>query len=218
MQRRTPGEFKPMKKPLFLFLVMTFFLIACASKQTVSDIHYYDIDIPVPPANYEQPLTTASYRVLPLQIDPAYETQQIAIRDIDRRIRYFSRHLWRERPAVMLDSLLQRYFESRNLLVWADSPNWKEEADYFIRPHIYQLLIIKTEENLEAHLFFELELIENLTDKVVVSSALYSSEKMESGDLNLFAGLISRMLTREFESFSGRVRSYFQKQTTAEKQ
>ena len=202
-----------------LLILLIFLSISCTKNKTTKNIQYYTIDFPISPINSldnNPPLTNATYSILTVQMDSAFDTKQIVLKDLDKNLIYFSDHLWREAPAKLVDSLLSLYIKNQNIFRNKTSLKEKSKADYLISSHIYQLLIAKTIDDLEALLYFKMELIENKTDKVEVSSTLYSREILVRKDLHLFSELISQMFKREFDSFSVRVISYFQKQATKE--
>jgi ABC-type uncharacterized transport system auxiliary subunit len=207
-----------MKNTFVLLLSALIFLSLSCSKKNSKVIHLYSIDFPIAvnSANSNPPLTNFSYSILPVEVDSAFDTRQLVMKDLDKSIFYFSEHLWSKHPAKTVDSLLSRYIKSQNIFKNEIPLSEKPKADYVIRSNIYQILIIKTVDDLEVLLYFNLELIENKSNHAEISSTIYSREILEEKDLNLFADLVSQIFRREFDSFSSRIISYFQKQASKE--
>jgi ABC-type uncharacterized transport system auxiliary subunit len=198
---------------LSLFAILLF-LLHCSSKPVPVQYNLYEINFAlndISPKNSPIPFTNATYAILPIQIDPAFATKKIVVRTPSKELEFFSKHLWAEKPTVMIGNLLKNYIEKTKIFKGSPTINWETDSDYFIRLHIYQLLILNVSEELEAFLYMELELINNHSNKIEVANLLYSREIVPERNLDSFVQQISQMLKRGFMRFEGKTREYFEK-------
>lgn len=189
-------------------------MLQCRGKPVPVQYDFYELSFSlddVGPENSHIPLTNATYAILPVQIDPAFATKKIIVRTASKELEFFSKHLWAEKPSTMIGNLLKSYIEKTKIFGGRPTINWETDADYFIRIHIYQFLILNVTEELEAFLYMELELINNHNNKIVVANLLYSREIVPERNLDAFVQQISQMLKRGFISFENKMREYFEK-------
>lgn len=140
--------------------------------------------------------------VKPVEVSPAYSTNQIAIRENTHEIRYFAFNMWAVRPEPGLTGIMFRFLDDHQVFEDLRSPGLIEETDYTIETRVNNLELETERRDYRARLNIEFRLIDNNRNRVVKEYRVNRSMPIEERDLNLFAAAVSRIFVEELASFT----------------
>ena len=141
-----------------------------------------------------------SLLVNPVEIHPAFSSNQIAIREDTHEIRYFSFNQWAVRPDQSLTSLLTDFLKRSNIFSSVYSPMVYIETDLTLETTVYNLEIVEDGRTFNARLNLEYRL--NSSDgQVLYSHRADRKETLEDRNLNLFSEAITSIFIGELENF-----------------
>jgi ABC-type uncharacterized transport system auxiliary subunit len=178
------------------------FLWSCGSQKVVAT-KYYLIEIPMDSivAAHENtaPIIEKKCEIIPVDINPAYSTTQIANRSSSRAITYYSNHHWAMRPAISFSRLILDYFS--HALVFQDVSDrfWRVQPDFHLETTIYHLEVVQEDNILSAHLSLEFRLSEAESSRELIHHSADRYTTLENRDLNLFAKAIGEIFYQELE-------------------
>ncbi len=150
-------------------------------------------------------LIDAFCEVSQVSIYPAFSTRRIANRSHSNEITYYSSHEWAVRPSEVLTNMIVDYMNTGKVFKRAAERYWEIVPKYKIETTIYQLEVIKQDNDLAAHLHLEFRLIENGSKEVIVKHKTDRTDLLEEKKINLFASSISTMFYSAMNDFSDRI-------------
>jgi ABC-type uncharacterized transport system auxiliary subunit len=143
--------------------------------------------------------------VAQVEIYPAFSTRRIANRSHSNEITYYTSHEWAVRPSEVLTNMLVDYTNDKGLFKRVAERFWEVSPKYKIETTIYQLEVVKQDNDLAAHLHLEFRLIDNVSQKVIAKYEADQTNLLEDKKINLFAATISKMFYSAMNDFSARI-------------
>ncbi len=160
-------------------------------------------------------LTDDSTQTLPITIEieavnvnPAFSSYQIAIREKTHRIRYFSFYFFASRPEQSLNRFLLSFYEQNKYFQNIDNRFWKVTPDYNLTVTIHHLEVVKDAKSYIAHLVVEFLLKNTKTEEIALIYKEAKTQPLSKRDLNLFAQAISKMFFDEVRVFSEKAQQF----------
>ncbi len=195
-----------MKNQILLLLVITMLLLgACRSSKPVAPT-FYVLEFPTDRIPEEIPFTLPySLEITDIDLHPAFATHQIAIREEQHEIRYFSHHEWAVRPEQSLTRYISDYFKNVRIFKNTDIRYWNIIPDYKLLTSIHQLQVIKDGNDYLAHLHVDFQLVMTEGTVTVVKHTADKTRLLERRNLNLFAGAINDMFFEELHFFARKI-------------
>ncbi len=192
------------RKILFVLLVTSFILTGCRSSKPVSP-RFYLLEYP---ADTERTDTLKSLPyVLELgevNINAAYSSSQIAIREDEQELQYFIHNHWAVRPKESLGTFVEKYFFNHRVFKQTQTRFWNLQPDYRLVTHVHNLEVVRDKRDFYARLHLEFRL--ETPDGELVERYLSDNRRLlKSRDLNLFAMAVNQMFFEELNYFSGKI-------------
>lgn len=186
-----------------LIILSALALTGCLSSKPVST-RYYIFEYPDKSTvsikgNYSTVPGTCT--VYPVEVSPAFATNQIAIRENTHEIRYFSFNQWAVRPEQGLTELLNRFLSENNIFLEVYRPSLIKEGDYILESRVYNLEVVSERKHYHARLSLEFILTDSKSGQPVKNHRADKTVPLEQRDLNLFASAISRIFIEEIDLF-----------------
>jgi ABC-type uncharacterized transport system auxiliary subunit len=202
-------------KRFFVILVLLFIfgLYGCNNQKSVVK-KYYVLETPKDTTVIDT--TSTEYidefcEVGKVNIYPAFSTRRIANRSRSHEITYYSSHEWAVRPTDILTNMLVDYMNAKGLFKSIAPRYWEVSPKYKIETTIYQLEVVKQNNDLAAHLHIEFRLVNNESKKTVTRYQADLTNPLEERKINLFASAISKMYYSAINDFSARINQVFEK-------
>lgn len=194
-----------MKNKLFVMLVATLLLSGCMGGKQVATA-YYLLEYPTGSTSkfaadsgevrFDKPVF-----IEPVEIHPAFATHQIAIREGDYQINYFSFNEWATRPGQSLYIMTTRFIDDQ---AWfsqvADAPSGALQG-YFLSVSIHRMEVMKAKQRFSASLSMEFMLTDNQTGETTSSGLIDIRQGLQSKNLNLFAEAVTAVYLDELHGF-----------------
>jgi len=196
-----------MKNPILLLsiIIPMFLLGACRSSKPVAPT-FYVLEFPMERIPDEKPLTLPySLEITEIDLHPAFATHQIAIREGQHEIRYFSHHEWAVRPVQSLTRYINDYFKNIQVFRSTDTRYWNIQPDYKILTSVNHLEVLKDGNDYLAHLHVDFRLVMTEGTVTVVTHSADNTRLLEKRNLNLFAGAINDMFFEELQFFTRKI-------------
>lgn len=198
-----------MKFFFIIILLAGLLLPGCRSSRTATNRYYileYPRDIS---ANIPDHTIESSCYVNPVDIYPAFSTNQIAFREDSHEIRYYSFNHWAIRPEAGFTRILLDYLDDNRIFsrVYHTSP--VHDAIYTIETVVHRLEVVRESNDYYAHLIVRFRLIDNDSGNIVSEHLNSNTTEMDDPNLNLFARSVSGMFVEELDHFlSGILKLY----------
>jgi len=194
-----------MKYLLKIFFILIILLPSCRSSKPVAST-FYIIEFPIEKVKDTQPLLLPySLEIATVDIHPAFATHQIAVRENEHEIRYFSNHEWAVRPPEGFTRFIHTYFNQIKLFRNVDVRFWSLRPDYRLVTRINNLEVVADGRNYYARMHIEFRLIMEQGEVLIVQHAADRSRLLEKRNLNLFTGAISDIFFEELHYFAGMI-------------
>ena len=196
-----------MKRPILLLSIIfpIFLLGACRSSKPVAPT-FYVLEFPTERISDEKPLTLSySLEITDIDLHPAFATHQIAIREDQHEIRYFSNYEWAVRPDQSLTRFISDYFKNVKIFRNTDIRYWNIQPDYKLLTSVHQLEVVKDGNDYLAHLHVDFRLVMTEGSVTVVRHTADKTRLLERRNLNLFAGAINDMFFEELHFFARKI-------------
>ncbi len=190
---------------LILFIIPMVFLGACRSSKPVAPT-FYVLEFPVDRVSDEQYSTLPySLEIAEIDLHPAFATHQIAIREDQHEIRYFSHHEWAVRPEISLARYIRDYFKHVSIFENIEARYWNIRPDYKLFTSVHQLEVLKDGNDYLARLHVDFQLVMTEGTITVVRHSADKTRLLERRNLNLFAGAINDMFFEELHFFTRKI-------------
>jgi ABC-type uncharacterized transport system auxiliary subunit len=196
-----------MKSSIFFLsiIIPIFFLGACRSSKPVAPT-FYVLEFPTDRIPEEKPMTLPySLEITDIDLHPAFATHQIAIREDQHEIRYFSNHEWAVRPDQSLTRFISDYFKNVKIFKNTDTRYWNIQPDYKLLTSVHQLEVLKDGNDYLAHVHFDFRLVMTEGSVTVVRHSADKTRLLERRNLNLFAGAVNDMFFEELHFFARKI-------------
>ncbi|TVQ91844.1 MAG: hypothetical protein EA393_04340 [Bacteroidetes bacterium] len=194
-----------MKYLLKIMLILLVFLPSCRSSKPVAKT-YYVIEFPGERAKDSQPLLLPySLEISTVDIHPVFATHQIAVRENDHEIRYFSNHEWAVRPKESFTRFVHDYFNQKGLFRNVNVRFWSLRPDYRLVTRINNLEVLVEGRDYYARLQIEFRLIMEQGEVLIVQHSADRTRLLEKRNLNLFTGAINDIFYEELHYFAGMI-------------
>jgi len=191
-----------------LLLAVIFIVGGCGSqKQTIN--RYYLIEKPdsISVANSRQSSLLEGYcEILPVDISPAFASREIANRSSSHEIIYYKNHHWAIGPAKSLNSMIEDYLTQARIFKGVSSRSRIADAQFKLETTVYQLEVVRENENLSAHLALEFKLFNTPDNTLLLRHKADRLEMLQEKNLNLFAKTISKLFYEELNAFTQKIR------------
>ncbi|MFN2395708.1 MAG: ABC-type transport auxiliary lipoprotein family protein [Bacteroidales bacterium] len=195
-----------MKIKIFLLIILIVSLVGCRSSKPVAPT-FYLIEFPSDKEVDEETSVTLpfSLEILDVDVHPAFASRQIALREKEYEVRYYSHHEWAVRPSESLTRYLYDYFKRSEIFRYTDTRFWNVLPDYRLNVKVHKLEVIEDENDYLAHVHADFELIMVEGNVAVVQHGVNKTRLLEKRNLNLFAGAINDMFFEEVFFFSRKI-------------
>ena len=183
-------------------------MIAGCSSSNKTVNRYYVIEAPdsaQTSIDQGHPLTESYCEILPVEIYPAFASREIANRSGSHEIIYYQSHYWASNPGKSLTLFLEDYLNNASVFKRASTRFWKVNPAYKLETRIYQLEVVQKDDDLAAHLAFELRLFSSPENNLLISYKTDRTEKLHEKDLNLFAQTIGQLFYEALNIFSQKI-------------
>lgn len=194
---------------LILSLIPVLCMLGSCGSQKVVATKYYLIEIPMDSvllSGENRNVIIDKYcEILPVDVNPAYSSTQIANRGTSNALTYYSHHHWAIRPSETFSRLMLEYFRHTPLFLDVSDRFWRVQPDYNLETTIYHLEVIQEDKKFYAHLNLEFRLIDTNNNKTVVQHLADQSRDLEERDLDEFASKIGEMFYEELKILNGKI-------------
>ncbi|MDT8401762.1 MAG: ABC-type transport auxiliary lipoprotein family protein [Bacteroidales bacterium] len=197
-----------MKTTIFTFAAFFLVLTSCISERNVSR-KYYTLEIPEEKFIVEAdtiPPVPGKCEIGQVNINPVYDKSQIVNRNDSHEITYYMYHQWAVRPDEAIRELLRSYLKNKKLFEDISPRYSRSIPDYRMETLVDKLEIIENNKSFSAHVRIEFMLLLSKNDSILLTHQADVIEKLDTKDLNLFAGEVSNIIYRELEAFAGLIR------------
>jgi ABC-type uncharacterized transport system auxiliary subunit len=194
-----------MKKAFYISVVVLLLLGSCRSSKPVAtrfyliefsqaEMHTADTLLPLP----------YSLEIIDVDVNPAFSSNQIAIREEAHEINYFVNHQWASRPQHSLERFVMSYFNNNNIFEHTEKRFWNIQPDFRLFISVYNLEVVRDRKDYLAHLHVEFRL-ESAKGEIILKHVSDTSRLLEKRNLNLFANAINHMFFEQLNFFSKKV-------------
>jgi ABC-type uncharacterized transport system auxiliary subunit len=196
-----------MNKILALLFFTTIILQGCGPGKPLATSYY----ILEPPADFEAGIayTMAPLKrsciILPVEVSPAYSSNQIAIRGNTHEIQYFTFNQWAVRPEQSLTAIITDFLLSHNVFESVSGPALHMEPDYIFETTVFHLEIISERRDHQAHLSLEYRLRDNKSGQILLNHRASRKDLLHEKNLNLFSAAISKIFVEELSLFANKI-------------
>ncbi len=192
-----------------LFIIPVLFCFWSCGSQKVVTTKYYVIEFPVDnvrDAIDTIPLMIEQYcEIVPVDVNPAYSTTQIANRSSTRAITYYSYHQWAIRPAESFSRLIVDYFMHVPVFAGVSDRFWRVQPDFHLETTIYRMEVVQEQSTFSAHLDLEFRLREVKRGREILHHRADRYITLYNRDLNLFASAIGDIFYQELQKLSEKI-------------
>jgi len=199
-------------KLLSYIFIATCIFTACAKRKIENKFYLIEplakATVAVSNTNYFLDLAC---QVAPVEIYPAFASSRIAHRSESHQIIYYNRHQWAVSPEVLITKVIEHDLKNQNLFKQVDA-RITMEPDYLLTTSVLQIETVAERNDLAAHLNVQFNLLNAFTNETVLEYHFDRYEVLERNDLNLFAGVINKILNQELTRLSDKMRNELSKQ------
>jgi len=207
MKSGKPEYFPGKSGIIWISLILVSFTVifaGCITRKSVETKYYileYPQDIMVNIADNLTPVPK-SCLVLPVNVYPAFSTNQIAIRENSHEIRYFSFNQWAVRPEQSLTRILDDFLIRHNIYKNIYHPSLIHDADHIMETTVYNLEVISEGRDYYARLSVDYKLLESETRQIIYQHRADRKKKLAGRNLNYFAEETSKIFIEETGEFT----------------
>lgn len=191
-----------MTKVLFISLAALILMGSCRSSKptaprfymieySTADMHTSDTILPLP----------NSLEIMDVDVNPAFSSNQIAIREEAHEINYFVNHQWASRPQHSLERFIMNYFNYNSIFEHTEKRFWNIQPDFKLFVSVYNLEVVREGKDYLAHLHVEFRL-ESANGEIIQKHVSDKTRLLEKRNLNLFAKAINHMFYEELNYFA----------------
>ncbi len=193
---------KNMKRFFILAFFIPLLLPSCQPGKSAVQ-KYMTIEFPTQ-KQFSDSLSVLPYNVEIKDVDvyPALETHQIAIREKPHQLRYFTNNQWAVRLDKALTQYLLDYYQRNPIFELTANRYWTTTPEFQISTFVYNVEVREEKKDFLAYLHVDFKLIDTASKEVVTSHTAENTRLLSKRDLNLFAGAINDMFFEELHYFA----------------
>ena len=192
------------RKTILILMVSTLVLTGCRSSKPVTP-SFFLVEYP------SDPPPTDTVKVLPyvlelveVNVNPAYASPQIAVREGEQELQYFVNNQWAVRPAQSFAGFIEQYFADNRVFTQTQTRFWNLQPDYRLQTIVHNLEILRDRRDFYARLHLEFRL-ETADGELIERYVKDNRRLLESRDLNLFTIAVNNMFFEELNYFTGKI-------------
>lgn len=191
-----------MRRYFILAVLIPLLLPACRSGKSAVQ-KYMTLEFPAE-KQFSDSLSVLPYAVeiQDVEIYPALETHQIAIREKTHQLRYFVNNQWAVRLDKALTLYLLDYYQKNQIFEFTANRYWTTAPDFKISTFVYNIEVREEKKDFIAFLHVDFKLINNENNEILTSHTAMNTRLLSKRDLNLFAGAINDMFFEELHYFA----------------
>ena len=192
------------RKIIYILMVTILLMTGCRSNKPVAP-RFFLIEYPSdPPESDTMKVLPYVLELAEVNINPAYASPQIAIREGEQELQYFANNQWAVRPVQAFAGFMEQYFADNRIFTQTQSRFWNVQPDYRLQTLIHNLEVVRDRRDFYArvHLEFRLETPDGERVERYVTD---NRRLLESRDLNLFTIAVNNMFFEELNYFMGKI-------------
>lgn len=151
-------------------------------------------------------------QVVNFKIIRSYDSNRIIARFSSHQINFYRYSLWAVRPQIAIADLLVQHINAYQLFKDCQREYLDENPDFEISGEIQQVEKYESHEYTAAHLKMRFDLYDYSSKDRRVTHALDREIPIPTGDMTIFAKVLSDVTQEEAEKFLVKVVEWFQKQ------
>jgi ABC-type uncharacterized transport system auxiliary subunit len=197
-----------MRIQIIATVLLVVLLHSCGGQKEMVN-RYYLIEIPATgeaPDISEGPVLMGSCEISRVEVAPVYERNQIVNRSDSHEITYYKYHLWAVRPSVSVRELMLGLFRQAGTFNDVSDRYGMSVPDYQFQTRIKSLEVLEQKHRFSAHVSLSFTLVSNAGQDVILFHEADRTVPLAEKDLNLFAGVVSRIFVEEFREFSSELK------------
>jgi ABC-type uncharacterized transport system auxiliary subunit len=187
-----------------ILLIYTALLITGCLTRAPEATRYYLLDYPSDteidlPGN--GPFNDKSCTITSVDVNPAYSSHQIAIREHSHEIKYFALNIWAVRPEQSLTNMMTEFFKNHKVFESVHLSTLNTETDFTLGATVYNLEVVQESRDYYARLNVEYQLKDHQSNQIVYDHRADKRVLLDDRNLNLFAAAISEIYVEELAKF-----------------
>ena len=196
-----------MKSNVHIFIVFIIVFTGCISEKKI-ERRYYAIEIPA------DQITTNTDSISRIKgiceigqvvVSEVYDKNQIVNRTGSNEISYYIYNQWAIRPSDAITQVIKEYIEAAGIFQNVSDRYSRSIPDYRFWASINRLELVEKNKSSSAHLNLEFRLVDNLTDKIIISHKADRVNPLKQNDLNMFTLEVSTIIREELNIFAGMI-------------
>lgn len=194
-----------MKKILPVVIIAMLLLGACRSSKPEAP-RFYMLEYTAKQDIASDTLSALPYslEIMDIDLNPAFSSHQIAMREDAHEVKYFVNHQWASRPQKSLERFVVNYFNEHAIFENVRRSFWNVQPDFRLYIIIYNLEVVRDRKDFSAHLHLEMWLESN-EGEVIHRHVADQTRMLEKRSLNLFAQAINNMFYEELNYFANKL-------------
>ncbi|MFP4288770.1 MAG: ABC-type transport auxiliary lipoprotein family protein [Bacteroidota bacterium] len=191
-----------MKRYFIFALVIPMLFTTCRSGKSAVE-KYMTLEFPTE-REFSDSLSILPYsaEIKDVEIYPALQTHQIAIREKTHQLRYFVNNQWAVRLDKALTQYLLDYYQRNPLFELTANRYWTTSPDFQISTFVYNIEVREEKKDFLAYLHVDFKLIDTESKEVITTHTAQNTRLLSKRDLNLFASAINDMFFEELHYFA----------------
>lgn len=192
------------RKILFILMVSTLVLAGCRSSKPVAP-RFFLVEYPSdPPVTDTMKMLPYVLELAEVNVNPAYASTQIAMREDEQELQYFVNNQWAVRPAQGFAVFLEQYFADNRVFSQTQTRFWNLQPDYRLQTIVHNLEVVRERKDFYARLHLEFRL-ETADGEWIERYSTDNRRLLESRDLNLFTVAVNNIFFEELNYFTGKI-------------
>jgi len=142
--------------------------------------------------------------VVDIEVNAAFATNQIALRENEHEVKYFVNHMWATRPQQSLENLTLTYFNRNPIFAHTQNRFWNIQPDYRLFITIYNLEAVRDGKDFSARLHMEIRL-ESKKGEIIERNVADNIRLLPKRNLNHFTRAINNIYYEELNYFAKKI-------------
>ncbi|MCK5853442.1 membrane integrity-associated transporter subunit PqiC [bacterium] len=192
----------------FLILII---LISCSKEQIVPKYYVLEPIREIQIINNEKIAVNVS--VKSFSVPGIYNQKRIVLRRDSNELQYYFYHMWAEKPSIAIRYFIKAYFENAATFKSCNINSIAQKPDYFITGDLDLIERKKSDDREFIALRMNVKLVDVIKGEIVITHNVHREETIDAGtSMNVFAQMVSKILTEEMNHFSRKTETYFKQQ------
>jgi len=192
----------------FLILII---LISCSKEQIVPKYYVVEPIREIQIINNEK--IAVNVIVKSFFVPTIYNQKRIVFRSDSNELQYYFYHMWAEKPSIAIRYFIKAYFENAATFKSCNINSYTQKPDYFVSGNIDLIERKKSSDREFIALRMNVNLVDADKGEMVVTHNIQREETIDAGtSMNVFAQMVSKILTEEMNHFSRKTGTYFKQQ------